>query len=176
MTLTIGLDLSLTSTGIAFVYDSGQVVAERCKTETKHGSDTSRRRMIADSVQSAMSAKPDIVVIESVPPAHGRSTAIPVSLAYIHGAVLDRLLGYSVPVWWVAPKLLKQHATGDGTADKAAMIAAAQVVGYEGKNADEADAVHLGVFGLHLLGALEPSPHQVSCLQNAVCVLEGATA
>ena len=101
-----------------------------------------------------------IVVIEAVP-THGAFAIAP--LAALHGVVLDAILkrqpdycgwpgAMPAEVWMVPAPVLKKWATGNGTADKTAMIAAAQSMGYEGRQTDEADAFLLALFGRMLDG------------------------
>lgn len=58
-----------------------------------------------------------------------------------YAGVLEAVaLNFQVPTIDMPPKTIKAFATGDGKADKQAMIAAAQIMGYCGENEHEADA------------------------------------
>lgn len=155
MSAVIGLDLSLTSTGIAAVVD-GVIVADTIKTKPSsddpHGID--RRRHIANEIALWTLRAPALIVMEG-PVA--RSNAV-IGLAQLHGVVLDRLrsAGMADRLLIVSPSTLKKFATATGNAPKSAMAAhlirrAGHLIeGVPGE--DEADAIWLALLGAQLLG------------------------
>lgn len=72
----------------------------------------------------------------------------------LHGVIKNRLLrnGYRIgeSVEIIAPRSLKKHITGTGTAEKDEMVAAVSEIWRECPNDDEADAWGLALLGLGL--------------------------
>lgn len=138
----VGLDLSLTSSGVAPCDGS----TYRIKTSSK---DTlsSRLRTIADRVCFELSDK-TLAVIEEVP-SHAAFSIT--TLAKVHGAVLYAMDGS--PYLYVTPPVLKKYATGKGNANKDAVLAEAiRRFNFQGTSNDEADAFILMHIGMDLLG------------------------
>lgn len=90
----------------------------------------------------------DLAAIESVP-GYMSNTG---PLERVHGIYREVLARYSVPFVYVSPSSVKLYATGDGGADKPAMVDAAVAIGAAPKNDNEADAIWLGEIGLAILG------------------------
>lgn len=67
--------------------------------------------------------------------------------AHVYGGLMAVLTAYceehKIPYQGVPVGTIKKHATGKGNADKAAMIAAAKRKGWNPKDDNEADALHL---------------------------------
>ena len=155
MSAVIGLDLSLTSTGIAVVVD-GAIFGNTIKTGPWENDPYGiyRRRHIADEIAVWTLGAPDLIVMEG-PVA--RSNAV-IGLAQLHGVALDRLrsAGMTHRLLIVSPSTLKKFATGTGNAPKSAMAAhlvrrAGHLIeGVPGE--DEADAIWLALLGAQLLG------------------------
>lgn len=146
----VGLDLSLTSTGVAHLHDDD---AERCTARIRVTATAPmgvRLRNIVSAVDEfAGLTAAEMVVIEDLP-THARAAGL---TGQLHGAVkmwmADRALP---PPVTVPPATLKVFATGRGNADKTAMVVAARDrLGYLGTADDEADALWLLEIGLHLL-------------------------
>lgn len=168
----IGLDLSLTATGLV-VWNGEQVLRRRrYKTEPVapsdglkarpqgqlardrfKGSEDERiewlRRKVAANIRKF---QPILVVIEGHSfGSQGRGKTI---LAELHGVVKNQLLRMEMIYVLVAPPTLKKFATGDGRADKVTMIGAAKQFDRELGTDDEADALHLARFGMENLSDL----------------------
>lgn len=156
----LGLDLSIRSTGWAIWGGA----AGRIRTDlTAHAgwSDIRRRRHIAHEV-ACLTSRPLLAVIEASFAGPNRKTGE--ALAMLHAVVLDRL-GDTCPAAYVTTGTLKKHLAGRGDADKQQMIAAAQTVGYPGRQNDEADAWGLALIGHHLLGGTDHlTPMRAACL------------
>lgn len=145
----VGLDLSLSSTGIAvdegtFVYtapkhsyDTGDPLADRCI------------RMWHAILDDFDFAAEDVVVIEDLVV---RSQAA-ATLGVLHG-VVRAALWRRTSVLLVPPATLKKYATGKGNANKDAVRDAARDRGGlpAGVTSDECDAWWLRQIGLHLTG------------------------
>ncbi|MBV2366947.1 RuvC family protein [Streptomonospora nanhaiensis] len=151
----IGLDLSMTATGIAH--------ADGATTTVKPASSGDHRlNEIRSAVHQAAGGLPrgnrgiarwvDLAVIEDLP-THARAAGI---TGMVHGAVRSLLTECGVAYVVVPPATLKAFATGKGNADKTAMaIAALKRVGAEFADDNQCDAWWLRQAGLHHLGAPE---------------------
>lgn len=143
----IGLDLSITATGICGI--DGE-----CMTVGGKATDGDARLVaIATAVELAalpLGADVDLVVIEDIP-THAKSAGI---TAMVHGSVRPRLIAIGVPYALVTPATLKKYATGKGNADKTAMaLALYKRTGIELADDNQVDAWFLRAAGLHYLGA-----------------------
>lgn len=146
----LGLDLSLTATGIAYV-DGGTATV---KTRTVDGD--RRLKYIVDAVGEATAQGVEFVVIEDLPK-HAHSAGI---TGMVHGAVRLALIEEAVPYVLVPAATLKAYATGKGNADKTAMALAAFKRGHiEFADDNQCDAWWLRAAGLDRLGTpLFPLP------------------
>jgi Holliday junction resolvasome RuvABC endonuclease subunit len=142
----VGLDLSLTSTGVAHIDGTPACIS----VDDLEGMD--RIGFITERLGPAVKADTELVMIEApvFVPAHISSAR---ETMYLNGIVREHLWRAGVAYLDVAPGTLKVYATGDGKANKTAMVVAARDrLGYEGKNDDEADALWLRALGWGLLG------------------------
>ncbi|MFI9600366.1 crossover junction endodeoxyribonuclease RuvC [Streptomyces sp. NPDC052043] len=117
----IGLDLSITSTGVARIDGS----TFRIRTRQKDGP---RRLTVIRDVLAVEVAeqRPHLAVIEDLPMTTGRmSIANLKTIASLHGVVQAALVDADVPWAYVTPKTLKKYATDNGSASKQDMTAAA---------------------------------------------------
>jgi Holliday junction resolvasome RuvABC endonuclease subunit len=143
----IGLDLSLTSTGVALPDGT----TYRIKTRDKDGD---RRLLhIRDSIRDDLADhRPHLAVVEDLPK-HAMSAGL---TAKVHGIVLGELLDAGVPYGYIVPATLKAYACDNGRADKADMAAAAYLVaGAEfahDSGGDQCDAWWLRAAGHDWLG------------------------
>lgn len=165
MTVVAGIDLSLTSTGLALATvngDRGHSIETRLVTSKGKRADSltdrhtrlwKMRQQIIDYVRFA-----DFIVIEALfERTRGGSLLDRAGLWW--GVVGDLIAqDADVPVVAVSPTQVKKFATGNGAADKGRMVMAASRMweGWEPSTArsseDEADAVALAGIGLALLG------------------------
>lgn len=146
MTTVIGLDLSLTATGIA--YPDGHT--STIKTRPADGDQ--RLVAIADTIAAACLLRPDLVVVEDLP-THAKSAGI---TGMVHGAARVVLRRHGVPYVLVPPATLKAYATGKGNADKTAMaIAALRRFDREFADDNQVDAYWLRHAGLDQYGHAE---------------------
>lgn len=160
----LGLDLSLTSTGIALTNGATTVI----KGKAEQGD--WRLCRIREAVNSAIEAdRPDLAVIEDLP-THGKSAGL---TGMVHGAVRSLLVEQEIPYALIAPATLKVFATGKGNGDKTPMaIAALKRAGREFENdkgGDQCDAWWLRIAGLQWLGhpEVELPATQVARLDKA---------
>ncbi|EPH40887.1 hypothetical protein ABT390_36765 [Streptomyces aurantiacus] len=143
----IGLDLSLTSTGVCLPDGS----TYRIKTRGKDGD----RRLVAirDNIRAALAAhRPHLTVIEDLPK-HAMAAGL---TAKVHGPVLCELLDAGVPYARIVPATLKSYACDYGRADKAQMAAAAYLAAgaefADDKGGDQCDAWWLRAAGHEAYG------------------------
>lgn len=165
MTAVVGLDLSLTGSGLARItWGLGTVVTETWRRGEKGVTvmpdpvDRCRalHRLKTDIVDWVWPAS--LVVVESlVPNPKSRSTDERAALWYL---VVTALAFRNVRVVEVNPTALKRYATGRGRADKDAMEAAAEEAfpGTPLPSDDEVDALWLAAVGMHLSGGPLPYP------------------
>lgn len=149
----VGLDISLTGTGIAT-----PTTADTITPGGRRGIE--RIQYIRDCILGdLLDHEPDLVVIEG--PSYGSQGGQAHDRAGLWWAV--RLLcveAYPVPVAVVPPATLKRYATGRGNADKAAMaVAAYKRLGRELADDNRVDALWLRAAGMDHLGhPLAPMP------------------
>lgn len=148
----IGLDLSITSTGVCRTNGS----TFRIKTRQKDG--PRRMTQIRDVLAGEVAEqRPQLAVIEDLPMITGRmSIANLKRIASLHGVVQSVLVDADVPWAYVAPKTLKSFACDNGRAEKSDMAAAAYLAAGaefdDDKGGDQADAWWLRAAGLDWCG------------------------
>jgi Holliday junction resolvasome RuvABC endonuclease subunit len=157
-----GLDLSLARTGLA--RPDGTTVSIRATADSK---DPLRRlNQFADAIGRELRRWPDaaLAVVEG-PNLHGPSSGTTrIRLGELRGVVILLLWERGLDVVDVPPSSLKLAATGNGNADKDAMVAAAEAAGATPGNHDEADAWHLHRTGLRALAGDPTLPPSVAAL------------
>lgn len=166
MTTTIGLDLSLRSSGLARITwgrDRTTVIetAKRGEDGVTTLTDPADRcralhRLKTDIVEWASPA--DLVVVEKlVPNPVSRSTNERAALWYL---VVSALVNRQVRVTELHPNTLKLYATGNGRADKDGMKGATTGAfpAVLAKTDDERDALWLAGVAMHLLDGPLPYP------------------
>ena len=143
----MGLDLSLAATGIAT--EGGVRVVG---TKPKDGDDIDRADIILNGVVShgfAVNQDTCTVWLESLI-SQGHQIH---RLGMLHGIVRAGLRRMGIPVVLISPSKLKKYTTGKGVATKGVMIGqAVRLLGYEGGNDNEADALWLRQMGLCATG------------------------
>lgn len=158
MTMVAGLDLSLTSTGIAIAAHGNIVATHRVRSTGKASPPvaTTAKRLhdLEDGIADVLQGYDlDLAVIES--PSFASTNGGAHERAHLWWAVARHLtIIRCVPVGTVAPMTLKVYATGNGKADKGDVIAAVRerYASAGEVNNDEADAVILAAMGSRRLG------------------------
>ena len=156
----VGLDVSLTSTGLCVI--DGSTIRVR-RVPSKPGPDLSlagRSRRLRGVVQQIWPyvIGADLVAIEG--PAYGSKTGSMHDRSGLWWLLAARLTGHGVRVVEITPASLKMYATGSGTADKDRVLAAVirRYPQVEIMGNDEADALVLAAIARRWLGdPLEPS-------------------
>jgi crossover junction endodeoxyribonuclease RuvC len=157
MIRVVGLDLSLTSTGIAIV-DLESVPVWDVRTIESKGKETAslderRRRLSALREQITTCARAaTLVVIEQ--PAYSRTVGSMHDRSGLWWLVVDELASWGIPVAEVGPTKRAKYAAGSGTAGKDTVLLAASRrypdVPMTGN--DTADATLLAAMGARHLG------------------------
>ena len=164
MTLVVGVDLSLTATGIARVRLSGVKTATL---SSKHRG-ISRLRDLAYEIRCQCDDA-DLVVIEG--PSYGSVGAGFHERAGLHWLVVDLLSVRDIPYVIVPPSVVKKYATGKGNANKGAMIDAAtrRYPHIEtGGDDNQVDALWLAAMGLDYLTDEHAVPESHRATLNSV--------
>lgn len=162
MTRVVGVDPSLTGTGLAELKfpDSGPAwglirtfPSKPAKTlAARHRRLSDLAHEISDAILQAPN-HPDLVVIES--PAYSRNMGSMHDRSGLWWLVVSIVID-AVPVLEVAPTVRAKYATGMGNAGKDAVLLAVERRWPEAgvKDNDEADAVTLAALGADMLGLL----------------------
>lgn len=180
----VGIDPSLTSTGIAVIDPDRGVTTERVRSKgAKDATLAERARRLDELADSIVGhvigdlSGVDLVVIES--PAYSNSLGSMHDRSGLWWLITSRCLRLGVPVLEVPPTTRAKYATGRGNAGKDEVLAAvirrypdADVTGN-----DIADALTLAAIGARLTGwPLEPSIPLASHTALAKLVLPTAVA
>lgn len=152
----IGLDLSLTATGVAIIED-GETTVHTVTSKGELSASLAERsarlvRLIDEIAALALEVDPDLVVIEQ--PAFSRTTGHHHDRSGLWWLTVDALHVNTIPVAEVTPSGLKKYATGKGNADKDAVLLAVarRYPAVEIRNNNEADALVLAAMGADHLG------------------------
>lgn len=137
----VGLDLSMTATGIVDIFEQASTV------KTKAVGD--RRLVDITNACLAASCLADVAVIEDLP-THAKSAGI---TGMVHGAVRAALIVANVPYVLVTPASVKKFATGKGNAGKPEMaVALFKRAGVELADDNQVDAWWLRAMALEQYG------------------------
>jgi len=153
----VGLDLSLTSTGLASVVPDAvaPAVVDRIRTKPL-GSSLGDRRIrlltIVDAVGDWTRTRTDLAVVEGL--AFSSRSGQASERAGLWWLVIDSLLARDIPVAVVSPAARAKYATGKGNAGKDEVLAAVvrRYPDVETRGNDETDALVLAAMGARALG------------------------
>lgn len=159
----VGLDLSLTATGIA-PQDMAPYTLRFGNRKSSAKGDL-RLARIRDEVENVIICpttgnRASLVMIEALPP-YGTGTK---ALGLVHGVVREVCVRHWIPVGFIAPSSLKLMATGSGSASKEQMKEAMRrLVGDRLDHLDDnaVDAFFLRELGLFKLTGTSPSDEWV---------------
>ncbi len=141
----MGIDLSLTRTGLVVVRDGKVVRHVSIKTNSKDVEEVRFQAIVMVVMATAREQKPLVTAIESA--IGGRTQHITHGL---NAVVRWELFRGGFLFDTIAPNSLKKVATGNGKAEKEEMVAAAQVLWPGCPNHDEADAFHAAMWATTL--------------------------
>lgn len=151
----VGLDLSLTATGIAVIEEDGTYTTRVLPSKGTKGATLRDRgvrlhNLAADIVIAACTA--DIVCIEG--PSYGQTTGSHHDRSGLWWLVVDALMGEDLDLIEITPAQVKKYATGKGNAGKDAVLASV-IRRYDAapvETNDEADAFVLAAIAARLDG------------------------
>lgn len=155
MAIVMGLDLSLTGTGVMAVDDQWRIVERRLVTSSPKEENTPRLTKIAISIMlSVGKIRPDLVVIEG--PAFGISKTTSIfQLGELAGIVKRDLFTTNHPFIIVPPSQLKKFVTGKGNAKKDLMLLAVhKKYGEDFEDDNLCDAYVLARYGFQFLNPI----------------------
>lgn len=143
----IGLDLSITATGIAYSTGATRTIKGPASAGDK------RLLQIVNHLTYIHGESPiNLAVIEDIP-THAHAAGV---TAMVHGAVRVMLMRENIPYVLVTPATLKAFATGKGNANKTDMaVAALKRAGREFADDNQCDAWWLRQAALHRYGTPE---------------------
>lgn len=159
MITTVGLDLSLTMTGVAKRSSDGSYATDRIKgIDAKRYGELRRLRSISSRITEVIDANTDdlkLIVLEAPSLGHGRQMAGKFhERAGLWWMVVSQIMDIlRVPIATVPPATLKMFATGSGRAEKSDMMGAAVAVWEDFYGDDnQCDALWLAEMGMCHLG------------------------
>lgn len=159
MSIAVGIDPSLTCTGVALIDTAtGEVTTRRVKTDPAGTSLRARRDRIRRAIAgilAPMPARVGVTVIET--PSHRQQYGAQNERSALFWWLVDQLIARG-PVVEVAPPQRAKLATGSGRASKDDVVAAIRAAhpGVHVPDDNVADALALADAGAHWLGATRP--------------------
>jgi len=153
----IGLDLSLTGTGVIVLkegkLDCEQLIKSKPSSDRSYKAETLRLMKIRDQIAEIADTKePTLALIEGLAFAIRSTTAL-VQLAGLNYLVREMLVERNIPFIIVSPTTLKKFITGSGTAKKDVMLLETfKRYGISFADDNLADGYALSRCGLALLG------------------------
>jgi crossover junction endodeoxyribonuclease RuvC len=170
--VVVGLDLSLTATGVVDASGRAQTVPGKLPAKASALAQAQRLVRIRDAVLAAC-AGAELVVIEGY--AYGRAQQAH-QLGELGGVIRVALTDAGIRWVEVSPAQVKQYATGKGNASKDAMIIAAVKAGADITTNDQADAWWLRSIGLHVVTGTAPVAQRTTRAAVAGAVRSAVTA
>lgn len=157
----LGIDPSTTSIGFAFITGSQkkpEFRVTKCVADKKSDADNKFRLTTSAALSHIVSKSPELVVCEYPFAVHGHGKV----LVEQFGAIRYHCLIYGVPFLPLSQSRIKKYATGEGGAEKSAMVLRAyKEYGMELSD-DEADAFWIAHIGMSYLYGSAVKHRQVS--------------
>jgi crossover junction endodeoxyribonuclease RuvC len=152
----VGIDLSLTDTGVAIAYDDGSITTARVRSKGTATDTLAQRakrldRLVSDVIAVAGSRGCSIVIEQ---PAYSQTGGAHHDRSGLWWMLVDFLTHAGDTVIEVAPTTLKKYATGKGNASKDEVLAAVirRYPAADVSNNNVADAVVLAALGARHAG------------------------
>ena len=150
--MIVGLDLSLTSTGVATADRTWRIKPKAVRQDAPLPDRFVRHRVIRSTILDLLAeVRPELVVVEG--PSHGSQHGHEHERGGLWWAVLDLVDQADISILVATPNMIKKYATGKGNADKDIVLSAAnrRFPWFEGGN-DEADALWACAMGYEVRG------------------------
>jgi Holliday junction resolvasome RuvABC endonuclease subunit len=157
----VGIDLSLTQTGLAVITDGGLAETRTVKTTGKIADSLEQRKVRIFDIVNQIGGfvdrwLPDLAVIEA--PSFGSNYGSAHDRAGLWWGTVEMLMRHHIPVAQISPKQRAKYATGNGNADKK-LVHGNVILTYGSadnpiKTNDEADATILAAMGSRYLGKI----------------------
>lgn len=149
MTTVLGLDLSLTATGVADIDGTPSTLTSSLTGPARLHD---LRNQVDRLTHTQTTCRVSLVAIEGYAMGSARQSHS-YAIGELGGVIRHRLWMHNLPFVEVPPALVKKYATGKGNAPKdLVLVEAVKRLGYEGSSKDEADALWLRALVLDALG------------------------
>jgi Holliday junction resolvasome RuvABC endonuclease subunit len=146
----VGLDLSLTRTGIAILSEAGYAEVRDITTRAAQLLPTRINTVLAEVTKVCAYPEPIVIIEEHLraPRMSGKAY----DRAELAGVIKQFLWNSAITFHMVHPKTLKKYVTGKGNEGDKDLILhlVAKKMGVETRNSDQADAAALADFGYHI--------------------------
>lgn len=148
----VGLDLSLTSTGVATAERTWRLKPKAVRQDAPLPARFTRHRYLRGAILDILAeARPELVVVEG--PSFASMGGHEHERGGLWWAVLDLVDQADIEIAVATPTMIKKYATGKGNADKDIVLSAAnrRFPWFDGGN-DEADALWACAMGYERIG------------------------
>lgn len=165
----LGADLSLTSSGIVTIGESGAVI-ENARFQPKSRGVPRLQAIGEELADRIVGNGAEEVCIEAPFAAGGPMLNAALMLAELHGAVKVALRNRGIKQpYYVAPMTLKKFTTGSGKAEKGAVqLAIARKWGIEIQNNDLADGYALARMAGVIAGKIPAQGYELECVKTVL--------
>lgn len=152
--MIIGLDLSLTATGVAFLASDGTCTLTTLKSSPSEDDEYRLSTCKAAIMEVLVRTQPQLVVMEGL--SFGSNDPSAQQRAWLHWAVRLNMWRRTMPFKVVAPTSLKKFTTGSGAAKKEQMMLEVfKRWGVDAGDNNQADAAALAFLGATYIGLRE---------------------
>lgn len=159
----LGLDLSLTGTGVALIRPGSWAFKPRIRRITTKPAPAAERTpnvrarriggIIRDIESDVVFYRPEVAVIESPVPNRKMKSAMLLERGAVYWGTLDMLDRYRIEIIECAPKQRALYATGDGAADKMSVVdRMVSEYDIDTRDDNEIDALVLAAIGCRIIG------------------------
>ncbi len=168
--ITVGLDMSLTASGICIKQGSKITVETIKTTPATADNDLSRLKYIVGQVMQRIPLDTKMICIEDFfTPANAFQIGSAIKLAMLGTAIRLALYDAKFPFYVIAPSSLKKHILGKGVGQKSLIIREVfKKYGENVKDDNQADAIVLATIAEHLFATLKGETIDITKPQSEV--------